>query len=88
MDELVRQYLIKRGANSTLNEFDKELKAGQQLSSGGRQEGTATQRYIMSNTTMMMAPQTPRPQTVLTPEELIVWGLHDGEPSKYKEGYE
>lgn len=102
MDELVRQYLEKRGAKATLNEFDKELQkmdAIARSSSAGTGTGTAhgrrsssqqpalpnvenqsmTHRYLTSGD----ATTTP-----LTSEELIVWGLQNGEPGAYQEGYQ
>lgn len=85
MDELVRQYLVKRGFNSAALELDRVLDPKEDESKGlaGRSLSkriatiNVTSRYMMSNES-----------NNLTTEELIVWGLHSGDVSLYKNGYE
>ena len=87
MDALVRSYLVARGAKSTLSEFDKEFTKPTMAAAVTEGEGSLTHRYMLSRGGHGVPSSGSGGQNMLTQEELIVWGLQNGEPTSYKEGY-
>jgi len=78
MDELVREYLWKKGFRSAAEEMDKVLEPPSDIQN-------VTKRVAVNNATSRYLKNEGEPG--LTTEELVVWGLH-GDASMYKSCYD
>lgn len=86
MDELVRQYLVKKGYTQAADELARILEPEQGSAAGTKRSLNATGRYMTARGDAAADLQQQHQQQ-LTSEDLVVWGLHGGDAALYHQSY-
>ena len=86
MDELVRQYLLKKGYTEAANELARMIEPEPGTAAGTKRSLNATGRYMTARGDAA-ADLEQQHQQQLTSEDLVVWGLHGGDAALYHQSY-